>query len=114
MYSFDFLKMSPDKSLVVSGIRSGGHLRSISQPGQQYALYLHHGQGGTKSAYKVVPGSYVEELVLKLPPGTYKTDWVDPASGKKSGSETFEHSGGNRTFTTPRHSVDVALRIRRN
>jgi hypothetical protein len=114
MYSFDFLKMTPDKSLVVSGIPSGGHLRSISQPGQQYALYLHHGQGGTKSAYKVVPGSYVEELVLKLPPGTYKTDWVDPASGKKSGSETFEHSGGNRTFTTPRHSVDVALRIRRN
>jgi len=113
MYSFEFLKMSPDKSVVTSAVPAGVHLRSISQSGQQYALYLHHGQGGTKSAYKVVPGSYVEELVLNLPDGTYQADWLDPASGSKLGNEDFAHAGGNRRFTTPRHSVDVALRIKR-
>jgi len=113
MYSFDFIKMSPDKSSIVSKVPSGQHLRCISQTGQQYALYLHHGQGGTKGAYKVVPGSFVEKIALKLPPGTYKSDWVDPASGRNIESEKFEHAGGNRTFTTPRHSVDVALRIKR-
>jgi len=86
----------------------------MSQSGQQYALYLHHRQGGTKSAYKVVPGSYLEELVLKLPGGTYQADWVDPSSGKELGKENFTHGGGDRTFTTPRHAVDMALRIKRN
>ena len=114
MYSFDFLKMSPDKSIVTGAIPSGVHLRSMSRSGQQYALYLHHGQGGTKSAYKVVPGSYLEELVLKLPGGTYQADWVDPSSGKELGKENFTHGGGDRTFTTPRHAVDMALRIKRN
>ena len=108
MYSFDFLKMSPDKSFVASGVPSGAHLRSMSQAGQQYALYLHHGQGGTKSAYKVVPGSYVEELVLSLPAGNYKADWVDPASGSVVRTETIAHKGGNRPFTTPTHAVDIA------
>jgi hypothetical protein len=113
MYSFNFLKMSPDKSFITTGVPSGAHLRSISQTGQQYALYLHHGQGGTKSAYKVVPGSYVEELVLNLPAGTYKADWVDPASGSVVRTEAITHKGGNRPFTTPTHSVDIALRIKR-
>jgi len=113
MYGFDFLKMRPEMSFVVNKIPAGVHVRSISQSGQQYALYLHHGQGGTGGAYKVVPGSFVEELELSLPAGKYKADWVDPASGSEVGSETCNHAGGNRTFTTPRHSVDIALRMKR-
>jgi hypothetical protein len=110
---FDFLKMRPDKSFVVSGISSGAHGRVLSEPGSQYALYLHHSKGGTGTEYEVVPGAYVEKLVVSLPAGSYKMDWIDPASGSVVGTETLKHSGGNRTLTTPRHSVDIALRIKR-
>ena len=42
IYSFDFVKMRADKSFVVSGVSQGAYCRGISQPGEQYALYLHH------------------------------------------------------------------------
>jgi hypothetical protein len=60
-----------------------------------------------------VPGSYKENLLLTLPGGTYKADWVAPASGAVLGSETFGHQGGDRMFITPKHAVDIALRIKR-
>ncbi len=119
IYSFDFVKMQPDKSLVVSGVPEGAICRASSQSGQQYALYLHHSKDGTGSswpagdAYTVVPGSYTDRLVLKLPAGTYKIDWVEPATGSIVLTDTITHKGGNRTFTTPTHSVDIALRIKR-
>ena len=97
MSSFDFLKMSPGQSFVVDGLPAGVYCRGISQPGQQYALYHHHSlrdKGPDKeNAYIVTPGSYVENLGLDLPGGTYKADWVEPASGSVLGSETFTHQG---------------------
>jgi hypothetical protein len=51
--------------------------------------------------------------VVSLPAGSYKRDWIDPASGLVVGTETFTHSGGDRTLTAPQHSVDIALRIKR-
>ena len=115
MYSFDFLKMSPDKTFVLDGIPAGVYCRGISELGKQYALYHHHSkykENGT-SSYMVTPGSYTENLELVLPSGTYKADWVDPASGNLLGTETFTHHGGNRIFATPKHAVDIALRIKR-
>jgi hypothetical protein len=114
IYSFDFLKMRPDKSFIASGVPAGAYCRAISQPGEQYALYLHHSKLDSGSAYIVSPGNYVEKLVLNLPAGTYKVDWVDPASGSVVRTETVTHQGGERTFTTPAHAVDIALRITRS
>jgi hypothetical protein len=118
MSSFDFLNMSPGQSFVVDGLPTGVYCRGISQPGQQYALYHHHSQrdkGPDKeNSYIVTPGNYVENLSFSLPGGSYKADWVDPATGLVLASETFVHRGANRTFTTPKHVVDIALRIKRN
>jgi len=111
--SFDFTRMRPDRSFVVSGVPAGSYMRGMSQPGEQYALYHHHSRGGEVSDYTVVPGNYVEKLVLKLPAGTYRAEWVDPASGSVVGTDTFAHKGGRRRFTTPVHTVDIALRIKR-
>ncbi len=112
IYSFDFLKMQQDKSFIIGGVTSGVHCRGISEPGQQYALYLHHSTDSNESAYTVVPGKYIERLVLNLSAASYKADWIDPATGSVVGKETFTHQGGNRTFTTPEHSIDIALRIK--
>jgi hypothetical protein len=113
LYSFDFLKMRPGISFVVNGIPMGTYTRGMSEEGKQYALYHHHSTGGYTSSYTVTPGDYSENLVLDLPAGPYKADWVEPASGKVLGTETFTHQGGDRTFTTPQHAVDIALRIKR-
>jgi hypothetical protein len=95
----------------VSGVPTGVYHRGISETGRQYASYHHHSQRQSDSVYAVTPGTYAESLVLHLPGGTYKADWVDPASGSLLGTEEFTHKGGNRTFRTPSHSVDIALRI---
>jgi hypothetical protein len=116
IYSFDFVKMSPDKSFVVSGIPGGTYCRGISQRGEQYALYHHHSvlEESDKEYYVATPGEYAETLVLGLPGGTYKADWVDPASGSVINSLTFTHQGGDKTLITPEHTVDIALRIKRS
>ncbi len=105
------IKMLPDKSFVVRGVPDGAYCRAISEPGRQYALYLHHSTGGRGGAYTVAPGKYTERLVLNLPAGSYRAEWVDPATGSVLGTESFEHGGRERTLTTPEYTVDIALRI---
>ncbi len=109
---FDFVRMRPDTSFVVSGIPVGAYYRGMGERGEQYALYHHHSKL-RDYVYRVVPGAYKENLVLDLPGGTYQADWIDPASGAVLGTETFTHPGGQRSVSTPRHAVDVALRIKR-
>ncbi len=108
---FDFLKMQPDRRFV-SGMPAGVHYRGISERGQQYALYHHHSEL-KPYVYKVVPGSYTERLTLDLPAGTYRADWVNPSNGAVLVTETFRHARGQRSVSTPRHTVDIALRIKR-
>jgi hypothetical protein len=110
--SFDFVRMHPDKKLVVSGVPAGAHWRAISQPGKQYALYLHHGKGGHEGAYEAQFGTYQESLVLNVPAGTYKADWIEPATGAVIRSEQLTAQGGNLKLTTPTYTLDIALRIK--
>jgi len=109
---FHFLKMRPDRSFVVSGMPAGSYYRGMSERGQQYALYHHHSKL-QPYVYKVVPGAYEERLILDLPDGIYQADWVDPSNGGVLVTETFKHAGGQRQVSTPKHAVDVALRIKR-
>lgn len=110
--SFDFMKMRPDRSFVVSGMPAGAYYRGMSQRGEQYALYHHHSKL-KPYVYRVTPGQYQERLTLDLPTGTYQADWVNPATGALLGTETFTHAGGRRLVAVPRHAVDMALRIKR-
>ena len=52
MYSFEFLKMHPDKSFVQGGVPLGTYARGMSEPGKQYAYYHHHSTFGRK--YRVL------------------------------------------------------------
>lgn len=114
IYSFDFTKMGADKSFVISGVPEGVYCRGMSQPGEQYALYLHHSRLAPNLMYYIaMPGHHSETLVLDIPGGTYKADWVDSASGSVISTVTFTHQGGNQNLTTPEYTVDIALRIKR-
>ena len=110
---FDFMKMSPDRRFVISGMpKTGVFYRGISEPGKQYALYHHHSKL-KPYVYLVTPGNYKEQLVLDLPVGTYQYDWVDPSTGKVLSTEKLNHPGGHCSVSTPQHAIDVALRIKR-
>jgi hypothetical protein len=114
MSSFDFIKMRADKNFVVGSVPAGAYCRGISQLGVQYAFYHHHSHLDERREYYIAPpGNYTETLDLGIPEGTYKADWVDPASGSTISSITFTQRGGTKQLATPQHFVDIALRIKR-
>jgi len=75
--------MRQDKSFIIGGVPAGAFCRGISQtPGHHYTLYLQHSvYSKDKSSYEVIPGNYTADLVLQLPAGVYRADWVETASG---------------------------------
>jgi len=113
MEGFDFVRMAPDKDFLVSGVSAPQYHRALNEQGKQYALYIHHSSEKPGAAYTVVPGQYREELVVRLPPGRYRAEWIEPETGATLGSEELAHEGGNRTLKTPAYKVDIALRIKR-
>ena len=97
--SFDFIRMKPDNSIIKAGIPNKATARALVQPGKGYAIYIN---GGNKA-----------ELVVELPRGEYRTEWVNTKTGKVDKKETFRHDGGNRTLHSPRYTDDIALGIKR-
>lgn len=93
--SFHFVRMSPDLEVVTWG--NSGNAIAMSEPGQQYALYL--------------DGAH--QLGLNLPGGYYQAKWVDTLSGQNLGNFSFSHAGGEKELSAPDHVHEVALSIRR-
>jgi hypothetical protein len=111
MEGFEFLRMRPDRSFVVGGLPAGVYCRGMSESGKQYALYHHHCRR-KEYVYEAEPGAYQERFILDLPSGTYQADWIDPSTGVVLENERFAHAGGQRPILTPKHVLDVALRIK--
>jgi hypothetical protein len=106
--------MAPDKNFVVSGLPDKGvFFRCISEPGKQYALYIHHSTRKSETYYLVNPGKYKEDLVVKLPIGEYMIEWINPADGKVISSNKMKVNDETLTITTPDYTLDVALRIKK-
>lgn len=113
LISLDILAMKQDVEVVKGGVPRDAVCRCISNPGIQYALYLHHSElkkpHGT--SYVVKPAQYVETLELNLPAGAYEARWVEPAAGATIRTERVLSDGGSIKLTTPEHRVDIALKI---
>jgi Polysaccharide lyase len=97
---FDFVKMTPDNSIIKGGISDKATARALVEKGQAYAIYIH---GGSQA-----------DLVVELPKGKYAAEWVNTKTGKIDKKETFDHPGGNRTLESPKYEDDIALRILRS
>jgi len=97
--SFDFIRMKPDNSVIKGGVPEKATARALVQTGQAYAIYLN---GGSKA-----------NLVVELPAGTYRAEWVNTKTGNIDKKDGFQHAGGNRTLLSPNYSDDIALRIQR-
>jgi len=113
LYGFDLLRMRRDQTIAVRGAPANVHCRGISEPGKQYAIYLHHSIQEKPSAYIVSPGSYVEEIEIPLPAGAYRAEWIDPATGAVVRRDEIRATGETCILGTPEHAVDIAVAIRR-
>ena len=94
---FDFIRMKPDVSFIQGGLPEKAKAYALVEAGQQYAMYLFGGKQAT--------------LLLELPKGSYKVEWLNPVSGRIEKTAKLKHDGGNVTLSSPDYIEDVALRI---
>jgi hypothetical protein len=114
IYSFDFIRMRPDKSFIISGIPEGVFCRAMSEPGKQYSMYLHHSVRKRESSYDVVPGKYQDKFVMSFPKGKYRAEWINPADGNVIHKQVFKvNKDKNQSLKSPEYSLDIALRVKR-
>ncbi|MBM4034140.1 MAG: hypothetical protein FJ291_20500 [Planctomycetes bacterium] len=97
--SFDFVRMTPDNGVVKGGVPPKATARALVEKGRAYAIYL---RGGTQA-----------NLVLDLPAGTYKAEWLNTRTGSVEKPETLQHAGGQATLASPPYTEDIALRVKR-
>ncbi|MCX6877607.1 MAG: hypothetical protein NTW21_27920 [Verrucomicrobia bacterium] len=95
--SFDFIHMKPDHAVVMNGVPDGGAAYVLAKSGEAYAIYLHGGKQAT--------------LVLDVPAGRYRAEWVNTLDGKTNKSGEVTHGGGALTLGSPEYKEDVALRV---
>jgi hypothetical protein len=110
MERFNFIRMRRDTTFIEASPSEGTFVRGISEPGKQYAVYIHHSRN-MNVKYVVQPGDYQDSLQLSIWAGSYKVEWIDPTTGSTIHQERFLHSGGSRIFATPHYSIDIALSI---
>jgi hypothetical protein len=95
--SFDFVKMTPDNSVIKGGVPDKATARALVEKGKAYAIYV---RGGGQA-----------NLTLDLPAGTWKAEWIHTQLGTIQQPETFQHPGGDKTLLSPLYIADIALRI---
>jgi hypothetical protein len=123
MDGFDFIKMKPDVSVLKGGVPDGVTARALAEKGQAYAIYVHHGKpgylhtmdgGGKPRPPYVVPSDPQRtSLILDLPAGAYKAEWVNTKTGKVDKAESLNIASGESTLVSPSYHEDIALRIKR-
>lgn len=75
--SFDFIKMAPDRNVVIHS--PGMEWQAISEAGKQYAI--------------VFSGKSSEHITFNLPKGKYMAEYVDPWTGEVFYSEILQSKG---------------------
>ena len=98
MEGFDFIRMKPDATLVKGGVPAGGAVHVLAKSGEAYAIYLHGGKQAT--------------LMLDVPAGRYRAEWVNTLDANVDKSEDVKHGGGVLALSSPEYKEDVALRVK--
>ncbi|HJQ80125.1 MAG TPA: hypothetical protein VJ828_09225 [Lacipirellulaceae bacterium] len=104
IHSFEFWKMKPDNSVIKSGVPDGVSARALVEPGRAYAIYI-------RPQVDADERKRVETIVIELPAGGYRAEWLNVLNGKVASSERFNHAEGDKSLEAPDYELDVALRI---
>jgi hypothetical protein len=108
---FEFVSMGPDNAVIrqVSGDLAA---RALVQRGKAYAVYLHVPiPNKPKRIEDHLRDPVQASLVLDLPAGQYRAEWVDTKTGEVAEAEAFTHAAGDRTLQSPAFANDIALRV---
>lgn len=97
IHSFDFVKMRPDKSVVKGGVPEKGRVQALVEPGRQYAVYLK------------APAAEWAELLVELPKGRYRVEWISVKTGVVTKRETLRHDGGKANLKGPFYGSTCVL-----
>jgi hypothetical protein len=95
---FDFIHMAPDDRLIVGGVPAKATARVLARPGKAYAIYVN--------------GGHRADLLLVLPAGRYRAEWLNTRTGAVDKAEEVDHKGGGVTLVSPDYDEDIALGIR--
>jgi hypothetical protein len=107
MEGFEFIKMKPMNQIIKGGTIQAAltgrpaqaivTVRALGEDGKAYVIYI---RGGGKG-----------ELLLNLPQGRYRAEWLDTKTGEIARKESFEKGSGEKKLAAPDYSEDIALRI---
>jgi hypothetical protein len=106
--------MLPDTTVIAGGKPEGTISRAISEPGRQYAIYLHNSVATRgKNRYEVSEVERTLDLTVDLPPGGYRLEWIRPADLAVVQRQTIsKHPGGKAILSkSPAYREDIAIRI---
>lgn len=103
---FDFPGMAPDGGCIKGGVPAGLEARALTEPGKAYAVYLRTADKGPAAERRV-------DLSLDMPSGSYRTEWINPLTGKSEKTEEVQHPGGPRTMSSPAFRDEIALSVKR-
>ncbi len=108
---FDLVRMRPSQSALKS-VSGGLSVRVLAEPGKAYAIYLHVPIPPHPKKIEEHLRDHVQAtLVLDLPAGQYRAEWVDTKTGEVTPGGSFEHAGGEKALKSPVFANDLALRI---
>jgi len=111
MEGFEFVRMKPEPS-VIKSVSGGLSSQVLAELGRAYAIYLHVPiPWKPKNVEELAVTQVKTTLVLGLPAGSYRAEWIDTKNGEVRASEQLEHSGGSRSLESPKFAADIALRI---
>jgi hypothetical protein len=109
--SFDFLRMKPDAT-VIRDVSDGLSARVLAERSRAYAIYLHVPLPNKPERI----GDYLREegeatVMLDIPSGRYRTEWIDTLTGEIVSTKDLVHSGMPERIRSPKFTNDIALRI---
>ncbi|MBL8240679.1 MAG: cellulase family glycosylhydrolase [Bryobacterales bacterium] len=93
------------------GVASQGRCLGAST-GTMYLCYAHYGElrNAYRPRYAVETSKKTVAWRMQLPEGRYEAIWWDPKTGKELGRGSWQ---AGTPLTTPEHSEDIALELRR-
>lgn len=113
IHDFDFLRMKPSNSaLEIVTLDAGTSTRVLAEAGKAYAIYL--GPKNPREAVKEKVRERNATVALKLPAGTYRSEWINTLTGNIDQRETHRHAGGRLTLKSPPYREDIALKVTRS
>ncbi|HEX4793934.1 MAG TPA: hypothetical protein VH370_09090 [Humisphaera sp.] len=96
----NFTRMKPDETLIRSTLSKEMTARVLAEQGKTYAIYMR--------------GTGLNQLDLKLPPGSYRVQWIDTRKGPAEKMDAVTATDANVNLVLPKYEQDIAIRIDRS